>query len=49
MYRDVDLYNINCRKLRFAAPPLQAMKGWFKSSPELSIEGLMIVRVVTGR
>jgi len=23
------------------------MKGWFKSSPELSIEGLMIVRDVT--
>jgi len=49
LHRYVDLYNINCHKLRFAAPPLKAMKGWFKSSPELSIEGLMIVRVVTGR
>jgi len=48
LHRYVDLYNHQLPQAALRGKtPLQAMKDWFKSSPELSIEGLMIVRDVT--
>jgi len=46
----VDLYNHQLPQAALGGKtPLKAMKDWFKSNPELSIEGLMIVRDVTGK
>jgi len=46
--RYVDLYNHQLPQAALGGKtPLKAMKDWFKSNPELSIEGLMIVRDVT--
>ena len=41
LHRYVALYNHQLPQTALRGTPLQAMKGWFKSSPELSIEGLM--------